>query len=106
MRSVQDHMLRIMVVLQRRVHVRLASLHALPVEGRGPGALCGSRPPTLSQSAQAKEKEAERKRRESGGMPYSLPYSPGRASISARRVSLSDTPLGGARSVAVSGMLG
>lgn len=30
-----------------------------------------------------------------GGMPYSPPYSPGRASTSGRRVSLSDTPLEG-----------
>ncbi|KAK9840569.1 hypothetical protein WJX81_001696 [Elliptochloris bilobata] len=47
---------------------------------------------------QMKEQDAERQRRElsaMGGMPYSPPYSPGRASVSARRVSLSDTPLGG-----------
>ena len=47
---------------------------------------------------QAKAAEAQRQRRDMGamgGMPYSPPYSPGRASISGRRASLSDTPLEG-----------
>ena len=52
--------------------------------------------PAVVVLAQMKEKELERQRREMGGMPYSPPYSPGRSSMSARRSSLSDTPLGGA----------
>ena len=47
---------------------------------------------------QAKAAEVQRQRREMGtmgGTPYSPPYSPGRASMSGRRASLSDTPLEG-----------